>query len=200
MDSSVSESVLDKVYIHYGSPEFEESEFDPIENEFEMVGFLWYKFPLPKCDGGLWASPESSKFGWEWFCTTNKHENWESEYEEGGSFKFKLRDNSRVLFLSKFEQLETIPIHRKDEMTEYKKFIPFFLSKDYPDLPDLETLQPGEWILHALDFQEIMKNYDAIEFDYANSDQKMRLAMYTWDCDCIFVLNKDVIVPIEEIN
>lgn len=41
-----------------------------------------------------------------------------------------------------------------------------------------------------VDYEKMSKDYDAIDFKV----RELYWTMYTWDCDCICVLNKDRIV------
>ena len=60
------------------------------------------------------------------------------------------------------------------------------------ELPSQEQLH--EWFMPNycyLDYEKLAKEYDAIEL--RNRDA-FRESFPTWDCDCIFVMNKDKIV------
>jgi len=51
-------------------------------------------------------------------------------------------------------------------------------------------------MIKAVDFESMKKDYDAIKFNYDNNPS-LYWDLYGWDCDCILVLNKNVIVILE---
>ena len=51
-------------------------------------------------------------------------------------------------------------------------------------------------IIRIIDFELMIKNgIDVIEFNLSN-DEDLYFALYGWDCDCILVLNPEVIIQI----
>ncbi|MFR3519297.1 MAG: hypothetical protein ACLTT4_12785 [Coprobacillus cateniformis] len=46
-----------------------------------------------------------------------------------------------------------------------------------------------------LDFEELKRQYDAIEVNISN-DYGLYWKLYGWDCDSILVMNSDVVVEI----
>lgn len=84
-----------KVYIHYGSSEFDKEKFVPIRN-----GHLESK-PY----GGLWASPADSKYGWKDWC---ENEGFRLD-DLSSSFSFVLSDDSRVLRLRSGKDVDKLP-------------------------------------------------------------------------------------------
>lgn len=110
-------------YIHYGSKHFDKNLFKEIKN-----------IPFVKPEGGLWASREDSENGWKEWTERNKFNT--DKYSEDNYFKFKLKNNARILTLKTKNDLEKLP---KIE----SKNIPSFC----------------EW----LDFEKIAEKYDAIE-------------------------------------
>lgn len=52
-------------------------------------------------------------------------------------------------------------------------------------------------IFIALDFEEIKKEYDAIEVLISEDDQ-LYWDLYGWDCDSLLILNKDIIKELSE--
>ena len=84
-----------KVYIHYGSSEFDKEKFVPIKN-----GNLESK-PY----GGLWASPADSKYGWKDWC---ENEGFRLD-DLSSSFSFVLSDDSRVLHLRSGKDVYKLP-------------------------------------------------------------------------------------------
>lgn len=140
-------------YIHYGDKKFNKKKFEEIKN-------IMFVKPL----GGLWASRVDSEYGWKSWCESqNFHP---EKYRENNYFKFKLRENAKVLTIANREQLE--------------KIIKQNLSEDYKAL------------FVALNFEELAKQYDAIEV-LISEDNRLYWDLYGWDCDSILVMNKDVI-------
>lgn len=97
-----------------------------------------------------------------------------AECDEENSFKFRLRNCANVLYISSKEDVEKLPVQ--------------ITSNDCYIVPD---------------FEEIMREYDAIELcagvehslvDYRDS---VYYILYGWDCDSILILNPYVIVPIK---
>ena len=87
-----------------------------------------------------------------------------SECDPGNAFTFKLASWARVLVIDSTEALKTLP----------KADPPFQSSNVF------------------LDFEKIKESYDAIEL-LISKDRGLYFKLYGWDCDCILVLNKDVI-------
>lgn len=144
----------DKIYIHYGHKCFDEQIFTKIRNEDGWV----------KPIGGLWASNVNAKFGWKDWC---EQENFR-ECKEENSFKFKLKQNARVLVIDNVERLNKLS----------KTKMPFELS----------------WV--NLDFEKLMKEYDAIEV-LISKDWQLYWDLYGWDCDSLLVMNPNCIEVIE---
>lgn len=105
------------VYVHYGQP-FDEQKFMPIKNG---------NFTKPR--GGLWASRTDAKYGWKDWC---KDEDFR-ECAESESFKFTLKDGTRILTINSCKDLESLPTR--------------------------EIFRPTT----ALDFEKLTQDYDAVE-------------------------------------
>lgn len=118
--------------------------------------------------GGLWASPLNAKYGWKNFCENNLL----SEIDLSNYFLFKLKDEAKVLKITQSEQLHNLPLNNSAS----KIFKSIFI---------------------ALDFEEIKKEYDAIEVLISEDDQ-LYWDLYGWDCDSLLVLNKAVIKEMNE--
>lgn len=86
---------MSKIYIHYGSDEFNPKLFKPIKNHLLSV----------KPEGGLWASPIDAKEGWKQWCERNQV--FVERLEK--SFVFALKPETRLLFINDVEQLEDLP-------------------------------------------------------------------------------------------
>lgn len=142
-------------YIHYGNKYFDKNKFDEIQNDG------WNK-PV----GGLWASRVDAKFGWE-------HWNEEQQFRpclEENSFKFKLKEDTRILVIDNIEILESLP--KLKGMDEWSSTITF------------------------LDFEELIKEYDAMELLISECGALYQI-MYGWDCDTMLVFNSDKIIELE---
>ena len=87
-------------------------------------------------------------------------------------FLFKLKDEAKILRITKAEQLHNLPLNNS-------------VSKVFKS------------IFIALDFEEIKKEYDAIEVLISEDDQ-LYWDLYGWDCDSLLVLNKAVIKEMNE--
>lgn len=144
---------VNDIYIHYGHPKYDEKVFTEIRN----AGFV-------KPYGGLWASNINAEFGWKNWCEEEDF----SECIEENSFKFKLKENARIL--------------RIDDAAKLK------------ELPTINSIYKFSWI--NLDFEKIKKEYDAIEV-IISEDRQLYWDLYGWDCDSLLVMNKEVIEPIE---
>lgn len=113
--------------------------------------------------GGLWASRVDAEYGWkDW----NEKEGFMECILEN-SFQFKLKENSKILTIKTKEDLLKVPLDRT---------VPEFMKG----------------IFYCLDFEEIQKNYDAIEVIISN-DQSLYWDLYGWDCDSILILNRQAI-------
>ena len=143
----------DEIYIHYGHKSFDNELFDEITNER-----AWVK-PI----GGLWASNINAKYGWRDWCEEQRFR----ECSIDNSFKFKLKEDSRILKIDNSDILKKLPIVNA----------PFRTS----------------WI--NLDFEKIKEEYDAIEV-LISEDRRLYWDLYGWDCDSLLVLNKEVIEQI----
>lgn len=115
-----------------------------------------------KPEGGLWASNINANFGWEDF--------YEKEYggqcDKDNSFMFCLSDNARVLQINSSCELDSLPI-----------------------IKNRSGVFNG-WMY--LDFEKIVKKYDAMEV-LISKDKQLYYDLYGWDCDSILVMNSDVI-------
>ena len=152
-----------KTYIHYGSPEFLEEEWQPIKNENWM-----------KPHGGLWASAIDTPYGWkDWNETSNY-----MKCEEENSFKFKLRENARILTIDSEKALQ--------------KLIPDGVSSMNGHVKDM-----GNTAQYYLNFEVLTRRYDVIDFQLSKDPNKLYWLMYGWDCDSILILNKDIIILVD---
>ena len=97
--------------IKYGSDKFDLSKFNPVKSQPGAI----------KPDGGLWASPVNSEYGWKEWCEENEFHL--DDLKESFTFWYE-SDNILVIDskkdLSKIKWLEF-----------YRRFIPDFLAMDY---------------------------------------------------------------------
>lgn len=139
-------------YIHYGTTEFSKDKFKEIKNERLFT----------KSIGGLWASRVDSEYGWKnW--TEDEHFRTEV-YREDNYFKFKLKDEAKVLVIDNAKQILDLP-KQKNEFN---------------------------FSFVCLDFEKLAKEYDAIEV-LISQDGKLYWDLYGWDCDSILIMNKEMV-------
>lgn len=116
--------------------------------------------------GGLWASNVLAECGWKWWCEDTNFR----ECSEENSFTFSLKEDANVLRIESIKDLESLP--------KCKSLLAEQLEVNIP------------WVL--LDFEALQKSgVDAIEVDM---NMGLYFALYGWDCDCILVMDPDVIV------
>lgn len=157
------------IYTHYGHTKFEPETFEPIKNR-QMFNKPW---------GGFWASPNDAEFGWKQW---NEREQF-AETRDDNKIEFTLKPNTRVLELHSVKDAEEM-------IQKYKAPMP-------PEFDYLSQLGFGGSMLINIDFEAIARDYDAIEY-FISDDFGLYNTLYGWDCDSILILNKDVVVPIEE--
>lgn len=120
-----------------------------------------------KPDGGLWASAVDAEYGWKQWCEDEDY----CECNDQEAFRFTLADGANV-------------VHIRD-------------AADLTDLPKTTNPHDFTWVSNAsLDFEKMLADgVDAIELKLSDNWQ-MYWDMYGWDCDCILVLNPDVVQEI----
>ena len=142
--------------IHYGSNSFEKDWFAPVKNS----GFL------NKPEGGLWASPVNSEYGWIDWC---KSENFMLQKLEK-SFKFNC--NGSFIVINKPEDLEELPLCFEEHFIEIGLKFSYF------------------------DFEKIAKEVDGVYLTEAGQYRtrlSFPLNLYGWDCESVLIFNPDVI-------
>jgi hypothetical protein len=127
---------------------------------------------LNKPHGGLWASSKTAKFGWYDWC---QRENFSTK-NLTKYFEFTLSSNARILELTPGNVWE-LPT-----------------SKDYLKTYGMSERRMGVHGVYWIDFEALARDYDVIDYNVSKYPELYWL-LYGWDCDCILVLNKDVIVP-----
>lgn len=152
-------------YIHYGSTALDPDRFVPVHNRFPFG---------VKPEGGLWAS-RTTAGGWKQWCLDNDF-HLDSLKK---SFRFHMKDQSRVYVIHTIEDAKRLP--------------------QVVLAPEFKHLRMPNTIL--IDFEKCRKmGIDGIELRYYEDDHaenagNLYLALYTWDCDSMVVLNPDAIVP-----
>ena len=154
-------------YVHYGS-----QSFDPLRWTSVRNAPLERSFEKPA--GGLWASPANAILGWANWCRREDF-NLEGLKE---SFEFELSENTKVLRITSEDVVKSLP--RIFDDPQINTFMEHF-SKF--------SLRPFEL---PIDFEQLSRDYDVVEF-LASKLFHPNGILRGWDCDCILVLNKDVI-------
>ena len=163
-----------QVYIHYGSDHFRPKMAKKAKNS----RIPWTK---PEHGTGLWGSRVDGSYGWKDWCENEDNEEW----LEGGSFLFTLKPEANMVMLNNAADFEKLP-----EVDIFKlglKESDFIRRTFYPDFE--KCLEQG--------IDAIELGWYGDEWEDVKSDD-LYMALYGWDCDCILVLNPDVIVPIEK--
>ena len=117
--------------------------------------------------GGLWASRKDESGGWKSLCECEEFRVEKLDYH----FTFRLKPNARVLELNQKDQLDDLPKQT---------------SSDYRD---------GEYAMCILDFEQLVKEYDAIE---VTNIGPLYWRLYGWDCKSILIMNPDIVDILEE--
>lgn len=158
-------------YIHYGSNEY--IPFAGVRNVRE-----WQK-----PEGGLWGCREDDPNGWEAWCRKEQYQLKRLKKR----FCFTLTEDSCVLTLEKEEQLIDLPKQKPWE----PKDLSWMETLEPDQIPTQEQLD--EWLSPnwcLLDFEKLAKQYDAIELINAGA---FRSSLNLWDCNCMLVMNPDVV-------
>lgn len=132
-------------------------------NKFNKIeNRSWFTKP----DGGFWASNINSEYSWKDWCL-------DQEFmldELKQNFKFDLSKDSKILKIEDHSQLNDLPEIKIDKI--------------------FNKLLRKTWKL--LDFEELSKNYDAIEV-LISKDRQLYWDLYGWDCDSILIMNPEII-------
>lgn len=123
--------------------------------------------------GGLWASPVDAQFGWSAWCEA---ENFRLERLRK-SFTFELKPDARVLEITP-DIVWELP-QNKDAL--------------FPRWED-ERLS-GYASVKDIDFVALAREYDVLECSLSKYPS-LYWSLYGWDCDCILVMNPEVIVNV----
>ena len=185
------------IYIHYGSDHFDPACFSPVRN------CDWK--PKPEDRTGLWASQEGKKifhgneyagsvyedgrvvYGWKEWCEDSQfHTENLKKY-----FRFRLSEEANVILLKEPADLLPLPKTKPWKPKDNSEI----LSLPEEQMPTLEQLQK----FYAknpcfLDYEKMRADgVDAIELQ---NSYLFRDCLDTWECDCIVVMNPDVIIEV----
>ena len=147
----------DIVYEHLGHSKFDNEKFIPVSNVED-----WIK---PK--GGLWASPENTAYNWRDWVQVNEF--MLDKYST--SFRFKLKDTTRLLVIDSANQLTPELLREGD--SKFSKIMNVKL----------------------LDYNKIAGDYDAM-LVLISADGRLYWDLYGWDCDSLLIFNPSVIVEL----
>jgi len=158
-------------YIHYGS-----NEYIPFAGVRNIRNWQ-------KPEGGLWASREGDPDGWEAWC---RKEGYQLHLLEK-HFSFSLVSGSRVLPLENETQLIDLP-KQKPWQPKDLSWMETLRADQIPTPEQMDEWLRPNWCL--LDFEKMAKSYDAIELVNAGA---FRQSLNLWDCNCILVMNPDIV-------
>lgn len=158
-------NVKDLVFISYGTDKFNPRQSKPINTKS-----LWSKIHN-KPEGGTWASPVCSKFGWADFCnrdayrlhTLNKH------------FLFKLNSTADIYVIDNLEDLKNISYFDN----EIRKFV--------INITKLVDLYDGVYVTYN----------GAINLRHTPFNSQVN-DLSSWDVESICIFNPYIIEPIQE--
>ena len=121
--------------------------------------------------GGLWASPVDAERGWHDWVKDNQF--YPKRLEE--NFTFELSQNARVLELTP-ENVLHLPLQENaaDWMIERSEASPYGM-------------------IMGVDFEALAREWDVLECSLSEYPS-LYWSLYGWDCDCILVLNPEVVV------
>lgn len=123
-----------------------------------------------KPDGGLWATPADAEYGWREWCEREKF----GVNSLNRSFRFELSSDARILELTP-ENVWDLPVdsalNKRISIEDWRK--------------------TGRAV--GIDFAKLAEDYDVLECSITKYPE-LYWMLYGWDCDCILVLNKEVIV------
>ncbi len=154
-------------FIHHGSNSFDIARWNPIKNAPFERSFV-------KPSGGLWASPVDAELSWEKWCQMANF----NTKRLSDSFEFELTGNARILKITSMAVVQSLPQIKDNPIVDsilqrYSK-----IGVPFTEIP--------------IDFEELSKEYDVIEFLASEFFCPSKI-LSGWDCDCILVLNSNVI-------
>lgn len=126
---------------------------------------------MNKPSGGLWASPADAKYSWfEWSMGNDFYTN-----RLKTSFVFEISPDARVLELTP-DNVWDLPLQKNGEQW----IIPRSRENTYG-------------MVMGVDFEALAQDYDVLECSITKYPS-LYWSLYGWDCDCILVMNPNVIV------
>lgn len=158
-------NVKDLIFISYGT-----DKFDPRKTRHIKLRSVWSRIHN-KPEGGVWASPVCSKFGWADFCnrdafqlkTLNKH------------FLFKLNSDANIYIIDTIDDLKRCS-YFDEEIGQY-----------IIDVPKLVDLYDGIYLTYN----------GAVNLRHTPYNSRVS-DLSSWDIESICIFNPYVIEPIEE--
>ena len=152
-----------ELIVHGCGPAFDMEKFNPITSRSPLQG---------KPNGGLWASPVDSDYGWKKWCQIQSF-NLDKLSE---SFEIGIKGN--IYKIDNKRDLLDLPLVLPPRFQQMR------VPTDYPLL------------FHVPDFKKILSDgIDAIHLT-EKGECCTRLSepnLYGWDCECVLILNKDCI-------
>lgn len=162
----------DRVFITYGF-HVDKEKFKPISPENK-------RYLMNKPDGGLWASPVDSEWGWKDWCEA---EDFRTESFEVWT-KWKLKDPSKILIIDSYEDFEKL-------MDKYGSCNKIFTSMYFLDF----------WKIKEDGWDGILltdKGNTECHFPYQENYKGTNINLNSWDCESIVVWEWDQIKVIEK--
>jgi len=152
-------------FIHYGHRCFDKDKIMPVHNQEG-----WNK-PY----GGLWASPVDSEYGWKAWCEENDFR----DCNEEDSFTFSLKPEANIYYIRSVEAANNLPRARSNFKT-------IELMVNIPETPFS--------MIMGVDFEAMVKDGIDVIFYEQSACPQLYWKLYGWDCDCILVMNPEVVV------
>ena len=133
---------------------------------FKSVVNRKYPSNKPKNGTGLWASPVSSIFGWKEAYVAKEMPECKDFSKH---FVFNLNKDARIFKIESEQDLDLLP----------------------------KAIKNIEYPMYGLDFEKIKQMYDVIHLTkqgvYSTQYTHTDVELNGWDCECILVLNKDIV-------
>lgn len=146
--------------IHFGSNHYNPKMIRPIKNR------EWCK-----PSGGLWTSPEDSKYGWKEWCKAEDFR----DCNEHNCFKLNLNEEAKVYVINNVQDILKAPLVK----IKYKDMY----SKQF------------------IDFELLSKEYDAIWLteEGQRKTRNSEPDLYGWDCETVLILNPNCVTEQKEL-
>ena len=159
------------IYVKYWNTNYESFDSNEIQIILGNPEFQWGKPDL-----GFWGSPKNASYGWKEWCSDNFFDN----YDWDNPIFFRLKSNSTILRID-IEDLN------EDVLGKYV-------------ILDEKMYRAIQRKRYSLDYNKIVEDgIDAVELMDSRighlffNDNAYEQIFYTWDCESIVVLNKDVL-------